>query len=181
MARNSLEKFIETVTSAWGPLTTELVEKIREQMEVLIRAPASEDWMGELLRDGPEDKDFHRDPKHGFMLLAHTETAGRYRPPHDHGRGWVIYGVVRGEVDMGTWIRMPDQDGKVKLVKREPTHLRAGQVKVFLPGDIHDTRTLVGPLTVLRFADRDLIPEEKVDRKLTRYIERDGAWTIRAA
>jgi predicted metal-dependent enzyme (double-stranded beta helix superfamily) len=181
MARNSLEQFIEAVTSTWGSLTTELVENIRQQMEALVRAPSSEDWMGKLLSQAPEDIDLHRDSKQGFMLLAHTETEGRYRPPHDHGRGWVIYGVVRGEVDMGTWIRMPDEDGKVKLVKREPTHLRAGQVKVFLPGDIHDTRTLVGPLTVLRFADRDLIPEEKVARKLTRYIQRDGVWTIRAA
>jgi len=181
MAKNSLENFIEAVTPAWGPLTSELVENVRRRMEELVRAPATEPWLAELLNDAPEDKDLYRNSKHGFMLLAHTEAAGRYRPPHDHGRGWVIYALQRGEIDMGTWIRTQDADGKVKLIKREPNPMRPGQVKVFLPGDIHDTRTIAGPATILRFTDRDLIPEERVDRKLTRYVERDGVWTVRAA
>jgi hypothetical protein len=140
--------------------------------------------LAEILRDEPEDKDLWRDPKdpkYGRMLLVHTEQAGRYRPPHDHGDSWVIYGVQRGEIDMGTWIRVQDSNGAVRLVKREPNMLRPGQVKVFLPGDIHDTRTLVGPAIILRFTERDLIPEEREARRLTRYVQRDGVWTTKAA
>jgi predicted metal-dependent enzyme (double-stranded beta helix superfamily) len=181
MAEDSLERFVEGVRSARGPLTSEQVENIRRLMEALVKAPATEKWLAELHKDGPENKDLYRDPEDGFMLLAHTESAGRYRPPHDHGRGWVIYAMQRGEVDMGTWIRVQDSDGKLRLVKREPNLLRAGQVKVFLPGDIHDTRTITGPATVLRFADRDLLTEEHEERRLTRFIQKDGVWTVRAA
>ncbi len=181
MTKNSLETFVEGVRSASGPLTSEVVANCRQRMEELLKAPATEAWLEELHRDAPETKDLYRDPEHGFMLLAHTESKGRYRPPHDHGRGWVIYAVQRGEAEMGTFVRMQDPDGTVRLVKREGNLLRAGDVKVFLPGDIHDTRTITGPLTVLRFTDRDLIPEEHEERRLTRYVERDGVWTVRAA
>lgn len=180
MAENSLQRFIEGVTSTWGPLSSELVAGIRRQMEELVKSPASEPWLAQLLRDAPPDQDLYRHPKHGFILLAHTESQGRYRPPHDHGRGWVIYAVQSGEIDMGTWTRLPDLDGKVRLVKREPNLLRPGQVKVFLPGDIHDTRTLAGPALILRFTERDLIPEEH-DRHLTRYVHQGGAWAVKAA
>ena len=137
--------------------------------------------MAALHRDAPEYKELYRDPTHGFVLLAHAEHTGLYRPPHDHGRGWVLYAIQRGEVDMGTWIRVQDSDGKVRLVKRDVTLVRPGQVKVFLPGDIHDTRCTAGPVTLFRFTERDLKKEDKEERRVTRYVERDGVWTDRGA
>jgi hypothetical protein len=182
MAKDSLERFVEKVEASWGPLSTELIAVVRDEMEKLVKTPTSEKWMGDIINDEPEDRDLWRnpkDPKYGRMLLVHTEATGRYRPPHDHGASWVIYGMVRGEVDMGTWIRVQEPDGKFNLVKRELNRLRPGQVKVFLPGDIHDTRTLVGPATILRFTERDLIREERETRRLTRYIQQDGVWVER--
>jgi quercetin dioxygenase-like cupin family protein len=85
-------------------------------------------------------------------------------PPHDHGRGWVIYAVQRGEMEMSTYRRVHDLRGNAHIVKRESFVLRPGDVRVFLPGDIHDTRCTAGPLTLFRFTSRDFKKEE-----VTRY------------
>jgi hypothetical protein len=50
-------------------------------------------------------------------------------------------------------------------------------VKVFLPGDIHDTRCTSGPALLLRFTERDLRKEDKVEHRVTRYVAKDGGWT----
>lgn len=115
------------------------------------------------------------------MLLAHTETAGLYRPPHDHGRAWVIYAIQQGEIEMGTYARIEDSDGSVQLVKRNATLVRPGQVQVYLPGDIHDTRCISGPALLFRFTERDLRKEDKEEHHVTRYVLRDGFWTLRAS
>ncbi len=41
---------------------------------------------------------------------------------------------------MGTYARLEEPDGSVRLVKRGSTRVRPGQVQVYLPGDIHDTQ-----------------------------------------
>jgi hypothetical protein len=78
---------------------------------------------------------------------------------------------------MGSYARVQDADGRVRLVKRDATVLSAGQALAYLPGDIHDTRCLAGPALLLRFTDRDLRREDQEERRVTRYVERDGAWT----
>jgi predicted metal-dependent enzyme (double-stranded beta helix superfamily) len=177
---NSLQTFIEGTASVWGPLTSELVAECRQQLQDLLKASTSEDWLAALLADGPASQELYRDPRHGFVLLAHTEQAGLYRPPHDHGRAWVIYAIQQGEVEMGTYARVEDADGQVRLVKRDTTVVRAGQVQVYLPGDIHDTRCLTGTALLFRFTERDLRIEERLAHRVTRYAERDGIWTTGA-
>lgn len=178
MATNSLEKFTEGVRRLWGPLTSEVVAGCRRQLEELLQAPASEPWLEALHQEGTASQELYRDPDHGFALLAHTEHAGLYRPPHDHGRGWVIYALQRGEIEMGTYVRVEDADGRVRLVKRDSTLLGPGRVQVYLPGDIHDTRCISGPALLFRFTERDLKKEDREERRVTRYIERDGIWTV---
>src|SRR5688572_6813652 len=95
---DSLENFVGAVRPIWGPLTSELVSSCQSLLEELLRAPATDEWLSELHNEAPEYKELYRDPSDGFVLLAHTESPGLYRPPHDHGRGWVIYGVQRGEI-----------------------------------------------------------------------------------
>ena len=181
MVKNSLEAFIERVRTAWGPLSSELVASCRQYSEALLEASNTEEWLAALVRDAPAYQELYRDPTHGFVLLAHAEYAGLYRPPHDHGRGWVIYAVQQGEIEMATYLRIEEPDGKVRLVKRDATLVRAGQVKIFLPGDIHDTRCVTGPALLFRFTERDLKKEDKEDGRVTRYVERDGVWTDKAA
>ncbi len=178
MSKNSLEKFTDGVRSIWGPISSEVVADCRQQLEELIKTPATEEWLMALQREASAYKEMYRDPTQGFILLAHTEPTGLYRPPHDHGRGWVIYALLQGEIEMGTYARIEDSDGNVKLVKRNSTLVRQGQVQVYLPGDIHDTRCITGPALLFRFTERDLKKEDKVEHRLTRYVEQDGVWTI---
>lgn len=177
MTDNALELFIQRTRSSWGPLTSDLVASSRRHLEELVKAPATERWLSALREEAPASRELYRDAEHGFVLLAHTEHAGLYRPPHDHGRGWVIYALQSGEIAMSTYARIETAEG-IRLVKRDETLLRAGQAQLFLPGDIHDTRCVTGPALLFRFTERDLKQEDQVARRVTRYVERDGVWTV---
>jgi hypothetical protein len=170
MVKDSLETFTQAVSSSWGPLNSDLVASSRRLVAQLLEAPPTEVWLAALHGDAPESRELYRDPAHDFLLLAHTEQAGLYRPPHDHGRGWVIYAVERGEMEMSTYRRVHDLRGSAHLVKRESFVLRPGDIRVFLPGDIHDTRCTAGPLTLFRFTSRDFKKEE-----VTRYPDPPSA------
>lgn len=173
MDNNALRSFIQSVQQAYGPLTTELVAHVHAQLTQLTTAPESERWLQALHAEAPASQELHRDPTHGFLLLAHTEPQDLYRPPHDHGRGWVIYALQRGKLEIGSYGRIQDTEGQVRLVKRDTTLLQAGEARVYLPGDIHDTRCVEGPALLFRFTDRDLKQESQV----TRYTQRAGVWT----
>jgi hypothetical protein len=181
MARNSLETFIGGVRAAWGPLTSEVVASCCFQLKELLKAPIAEEWLAALHRDPPEYRELYRDLEHGFLLLAHAENLGRYRPPHDHGRGWVIYAVQQGKMEIATYVRVRNPDKTVRLVRRGASVVRPGQAQVFLPGDIHDTRCVADQVLYYRFTDRDLRKEEREEHMVTRYVEQDGVWTPTAA
>ena len=178
MDSNTLDASMRGIHSVWGPLSTEVVTGCRRHLEDLVQAPATEEWLAALRREGPANKELHRDPSYGYVLLGHTEHEGLYRPPHDHGRGWVIYALQHGEIEMGTYARIEEPDGSIRLVKRNSTLVRPGQVQVYLPGDIHDTRCVTGPALLFRFTERDLKKEDQEEHRVTRYVERDGAWTV---
>lgn len=180
MASNTLETTIARIQSVWGPLSTEVVAGCRRHLEDLLEAPVTEEWLAALHREAPANKELYRDPARGFVLVAHTEQAGLYRPPHDHGRGWVIYALQQGELEIGTYARTESPDGSVRLVKRDSTLVRPGQAMVYLPGDIHDTHCIAGPALLFRFTERDLKKEDKEEHRVTRYVERDGIWTVGA-
>ncbi|MEO8081012.1 MAG: hypothetical protein ABI641_10805 [Caldimonas sp.] len=178
MDRNTLDASMEGIRSVWGPLSSEVVAGCRDHLEHLLEASATEQWLAALRREGPPNRELYRDPTQGFVLLAHTEYAGQYRPPHDHGRGWVIYAIQQGEIEMGTYARIEDPVGNIRLVKRNSTLVGPGQVQVYLPGDIHDTRCVTGPALLFRFTERDLKKEDKEEHRVTRYCERSGVWTV---
>jgi len=176
MTQSTLESAMTAVSGIWGPLTTELVETARSHIAALAKASPHEPWLAELHRVRPTSRELYRDPVHGFVLMAHFESAALYRPPHDHGRSWVIYAVQQGESEMGTYGRVEANNGTARLVKRNATLVKAGQVQVYLPGDIHDTLCVSGPALLFRFTERDLRKEDSIERKITRYVRRDGAW-----
>jgi len=176
LIKDSLEAFAQGVRSDWGPISTQVVAAAHWHLEQLLQAAPSEEWLASLHRDEHANRELYRDAEHGFVLLAHTEAKGLYRPPHDHGRSWVVYGVQKGVSEMTTYARVEDPDGTERLVKRGSTLVGRGQVQVYLPGDIHDTRCVDGPALLYRFTERDLKKEDKEDHKITRFIERDGNW-----
>ena len=178
MSQNALEIFIARVRATWGPLSTEVVSACRAHLEALLQASPAEDWLAALHAEKPAGRELYRDPEHGFVLLAHTEPDALYRRPHDHGRGWVLYGVQNGDIEMGGYARTEGPDGRVRLVKRDATLVRPGSVMTYLPGDIHDTRCVAGPALLFRFTERDLGKEDKQKGRITRFVEQDGIWTI---
>jgi len=180
MTKNTLEETMAAVSAIWGPLTTEVVEASRRQLEPLTKALPDEAWLAALHEDQPASRELYRDPVHGFVLMAHMEQAGLYRPPHDHGRGWVIYAVQAGQSEMGTYGRVEGPDGDIRLVRRNATLVRPGQAQVYLPGDIHDTLCVQGPALLFRFTERDLKVEDNVAHKVTRYVQQNGIWTAGA-
>lgn len=177
MERSTLDACMANIKRAWGPLTSELIAECQSQLERLLQAPATEPWLAALHRDKPLNEELYRDADHGFVLLAHTESEGLYRPPHDHGRGWVIYAMQDGEIEMGSYARVEDESGAVRLVKRGAALVKPGQVQVYLPGDIHDTRCVSRSALVFRFTERDLRVEDRQARRVTRYHQRNGVWT----
>lgn len=178
MYRNSLQTFIADVRASWGPLSSDLIADCRGHLRALLQAAPTEDWLASLLNEKPASRELYRDPDHGFVLLAHIEPEGLYRPPHDHGRSWVLYGVQSGAVEMGAYARSVDPDGQVRLVKRDATLVRAGMAMPYLPGDIHDTRSVNGPALQFRFTERDLQVEDKQEGRVTRYAEEDGVFRV---
>ncbi|WP_194792384.1 hypothetical protein [Pseudomonas sp. UFMG81] len=177
---NTLHKFVDDMRATWGPLTTQMVAGCQQHLDTLLNTPVSEPWLATLHLEAAAQHELYRDPQYGFVLLAHTEHAGLYRPPHDHGRGWVIYAVQQGAIEMSTYARVEDAGGQVKLVKRGSTVLCAGQTQLYLPGDIHDTRCVAGPALLFRFTERDLKKEDREARRLTRYVEQAGDWVPEA-
>lgn len=181
MAGNALDDFAANIRAHWGPLSSDVVELCRADLLRLIKADDEEPWLAQLQEDRPAYQELHRDEGHGFVLLAHTEQRGLYRPPHDHGRGWVIYAIQRGAIEMGSYVRIVGPDGDVRLVKRGSTVVCAGEVQVYLPGDIHDTRCISESALLFRFTERDLKKEDREEHRVTRYVERDGRWTVGGA
>ncbi len=97
----------------------------------------------------------------GFILTAYSEVLGTYRGPHDHGGGWVVYHVVSGEMEMGSYVLHPAEGN---ISKRGQEILGAGDGRLYGVGDIHDTRCLSAKAIVLRFTSRDLRVEERSGR-----------------
>lgn len=172
MTGTALGLFAGHVRDNWGPLTTELVADCSARLAELLQAPRTETWIADLCHERPESRELYRDPVHGFVLLAHTEAEGRYRVPHDHGESWVIYGVLQGAMEMGTYARVETPGKNPRLVKRGSMLVRPGDVQVYLPGDIHDTLCVSGPAIQFRFTARDL----RRETTMVRYADAGGVW-----
>jgi hypothetical protein len=134
--------------------------------------------LASLLAERPATRELQQQPG-SFLLLAHSEQHGLYRPPHDHGRAWVVYAVQSGELEVGTYAKVAE-DARERLVRRDMHVLRPGEARAYLPGDIHDTRCLTDQAMVFRFTERDLRHEDQVERRVTRFVERDGEWVAPA-
>ena len=180
MPADSLNSWTRAVRSSWDSTSADVVGDCRRYMERLALASPTEPWLAALHRDRPANRELYRDSERGFVLLAHTEQAGLYRPPHDHGESWVAYVVLEGEVEMGTYAKAIEQDGSSRLIKLNTILMRAGQVQTYLPGDVHDTLCVTGPALLLRFTERDL-QIEKREGRLTRYSKQSDIWTAEAA
>lgn len=166
MQNTTLENFIGKVSQQWSGLNTATVESVRQLLQELSQHSVDTAWLAQLKQERPAAKELYRDPQHGFILLAHCETQGQYRQPHNHGAGWVFYTVLSGEMAMSTYQQLSGSGGESRLVSRGSDILRAGQCRVFLPGDIHDTRCLSADFVQLRLTSTDFKAEQQAGRML---------------
>lgn len=177
MAIDTLATSMQAISAAWGPMNHSLLDLARREVEALAKASPEEPWLASLHRDQPSNRELYRDPRHGFVLLAHFEPPALYRPPHDHGRSWVVYAVQNGEIEIGTYDRIPAADGTEHLAHRQAHLLRPGCASVYRPGDVHDTLCVAGPALLFRFTERDLKHEDLSEHCITRFKERNGVWS----
>ncbi len=88
---------------------------------------------------GSQREVLYRDPRFGFVILAHVYKGARGSQPHDHGPSWAIYGQARGTTEMTDWelVESPagDRPGKVSFLRSYS--LEPGQAKVYNEGDLH--------------------------------------------
>lgn len=176
MSITSLQCFVRAVSSAWTSDRSDVVNICRSALAKLAAAEPSEAWLAGLLSERPASRELHRDQAHGFMLLAHSEHEDLYRPPHDHGRAWVVYAVQSGTLEVGTYERISRPDGKVALRELGRNLLRTGEARVYQPGEIHDTRCLSDKAMLLRFTERDLRHEDQVEARVTRFARLGEQW-----
>jgi hypothetical protein len=72
MATNSLEKFHENIRRIWGPLSSELVAGVRDELQGLLSASPKENWLASLHKTEPAREELLRDPDRRTT----TEAAG---------------------------------------------------------------------------------------------------------
>ena len=146
---NNLTRAIKNLRQYWNELDTEKISHVMEELQ-------------KVSLESIELKELYRDQDFGFVITAYKETKDTYRIHHNHGKGWVIYTVLKGEMEMGRY-------GYInKLFLRNIEHLKAGHSSLYFPGDIHDTRCLTSESIVLRLTSCDLKVEEKEGR-MVRY------------
>lgn len=150
-----LTKYITKIVAAWNSSPDSLVSECHKIIDLITADFSLKHWVSELLKE-KENVELYRDEKHGFVLTAYEEKFGQYRVPHNHGNGWVIYSVISGEMEMGSY------DQNIYLLGQERLH--STDSTVYLPGDIHDTRCLSQNVIILRFTSCDLKVEEKEGR-----------------
>jgi predicted metal-dependent enzyme (double-stranded beta helix superfamily) len=169
----SPEAFIDDVRQAFSSTKDprSQAQAIARHLTDLLAVP---EWAEEKLRkqaqEGGGALDLHVDEKlghpgpdvtPGFKVMCSLSqgTVPTVNTPHDHGAGFVVYGVYQGENEHTTW-RWTHPEGdfvSTQLTRDKTFKLQAGQVAFFLPGEIHSVRRSVEDQTiVVRVESRDL-------------------------
>jgi len=159
MQKTGLETFISNVKKHWSGLNTETVEAVRQLLIDLTKSSMDEPWLKDIIDERPAAKELYRDPENGFILLVHSEDKGMYRHPHNHGAGWVFYAVQSGEIAINTFKQITSTNGETHLVSRGADVIASGGCRVFLPGDIHDTKCLSDTFIQYRLTSTDFKKE----------------------
>jgi hypothetical protein len=159
MQKTGLERFISSVKKHWSGLNTETVEAVKQLLKDLTKSSIDEPWLKEIIDERPAAKELYRDAENGFILLVHSEDKGMYRQPHNHGAGWVLYAVQSGEIAINTFKQITTTNGETHLVSRGAEVITCGDCRVFLPGDIHDTKCLSDGFIQYRLTSTDFKKE----------------------
>lgn len=161
---DKLSEVIKKIKLSWDSMSVEYLNEIQDLVGELSKQSIEVD-IDQMVK-GVE---LYRDHEHGFILYAYSEQKDTYRRPHNHGRGWVVYAVVNGEVEMGNYINWIKPYGISNLILKSSDIIRSGEAKIYYPGDIHDTRCISENAIILRLTSCDLRAEEREGRMLKFY------------
>ncbi|MGE3261653.1 MAG: hypothetical protein AB7K68_07750 [Bacteriovoracia bacterium] len=152
------------IQELWKNLRMESVNTIKAALKSLASDPEVREQLEEATRAPPVGVELFRAPKEGFILLAYSEKKGQYRIPHNHGDAWVVYAVVAGQVEMGNYFNATRLNGSDHLILKNRETLTAGDTRLYLPGEIHDTKCCSEDAVILRLTSLDLKEEERAGR-----------------
>jgi hypothetical protein len=161
-----IENAVKDIKKSWEELSLGSIEKMNSRIAALSSDPEIQSYLQEVTRDLPKGVEIHRDQTEGFILLAYSEVKATYRAPHNHGKAWVIYAVVSGEVEMGTYINFPRANGEDRLILKSRETLKSGDTRIYDSGEIHDTFCTSDNAVLLRLTSSDLREEEKAGRMI---------------
>lgn len=166
--RQQIEKTVSELQSSWKNLSIESIDKIKLAIKTLATDPAFQNQLQLKSQELARGLELYRDQTSGFVLLAYSEVNGKYRAPHDHGNAWVVYAVATGQVEMGNYFKSILPNGHLKLVLKNRENLESGDIRIYYPGEIHDTRSLSDNAVIIRLTSLDLREEERAGR-MNRY------------
>lgn len=158
MNKSLIEQFDKNISAIWQLSEAEKILKASNYFQKLLNEA---EFKGESAPQFTEEKssiELLRSVRDGFILTAYTEPEGQHRSPHNHGAGWVIYGIIEGKIEMSTY------EFNGKLIYKETYNLKPKDFQVYLPGQIHDTRCKINQSIILRFTSCDLKQEEREGR-----------------
>jgi len=159
-----IETAVSDIQKSWEDLSINSIESIRSTVAAMSGDSDIQSYLIVATKDLPKGIELHRDQSEGFILLAYPEVKATYRAPHNHGNAWVIYAVVAGEVEMGSYINSPRISGAERLILKSRETLKTGDTRIYFPGEIHDTFCKSENAVVLRLTSVDLREEEKAGR-----------------
>lgn len=163
MMNKKIEEIVTILKESWDFMDTKALSSIQKLMEEVCLEEREKE-----LDNFANGVEIYRDKELGFILSVFSETEGTYRVPHNHGNGWVIYSVVEGNVEMGNyfyWIKPPHES---QLVLKNKMVMQKGDVQIYYPGDVHDTRCVSEKALILRFTSCDLKNEE-IEGRMQRF------------
>lgn len=164
-----IDNVVNKLKKSWNSMDTNSFEEIQR-------------FIGEIALEGIDKKqdflskgfELYKDKELGFLITAYSETKDTYRLPHNHGNGWVIYSVIQGVVEMGNYFNWEKSIDKSQLILMDKIILSSGDVKVYYPGDIHDTKCLSDNAFILRLTSCDLKIEEAEGRMKRFNVTKKG-------
>lgn len=158
MNKNLIEQFKKNISTIWHLNEAEKILKSSAYFQQLLNEPEFKNKVVSQLTEEKSSIELIRSAEEGFILTVYSEPEGQHRSPHNHGSGWVIYGIIDGKMEMSTY------EFNGKLIFKENYSLEPKDFKIYLPGQIHDTRCKANKSIILRFTSCDLKQEEREGR-----------------
>jgi predicted metal-dependent enzyme (double-stranded beta helix superfamily) len=138
----SFKKFVGAVKDAYDEGRSEewLLFRVSDALATLVQDKTFLNDFGLPVAGEYQTYLLYKDPQRGFIVTASTSKDKLYRPPHDHGPTWAVYGVYSGEISMKRYRRVDDRrkDGYAEVGRVADFIARPGMVDAIVAGGIHE-------------------------------------------